>query len=235
MRSALLIIMLVMAPPLLGHPGASTTIDHFTHEIEHRPDSQALYIKRGIAYSADGQYERALADFTRAQSLGNPVLVSFDLGVLHYRRGELDTALNCFNAWLAQFPNHTGGLEYRARLLRDKGDYPASVADFRRVFELQDRPNPGHYISVAEMLASSGDAGVPQALDLLDAGNEKLGLTPQLQFYAIRLETGRGRPDLAVRRMLPKTKMGSKQLTNLRVYAGAEHPHAAQQPKVIEL
>ena len=76
------------------------------------------------------------------------------------------------------------------------------MADFRRVFELQDRPNPGHYISVAEMLASTGDVGVQQALDLLDAGNEKLGLTPQLQFYAIRLETGRGRPDLAVQRML---------------------------------
>lgn len=202
MRSSVFLILLVAALPLFAHPGASTTIEHFTHEIEHRPDSQVLYIKRGIAYSADGQYERALADFSRAQTLGDPVLVSFDLGVLHYRRGELDTALSYFNAWLERFPNHSGCLEYRARLLRDKGDYQASVADFRRVFELQGRPNPGHYVSAAEMLVSAGDSGVRQALDLLDAGNEKLGLTPQLQCYAIRLETERGRPDLAVRRML---------------------------------
>jgi large subunit ribosomal protein L13 len=39
----------------------------------------------------------------------------------------------------------------------------------------------------------------------------------------------------AVKGMLPKTRLGRKQLTNLRVYAGAEHPHAAQQPQVIEL
>ncbi len=39
----------------------------------------------------------------------------------------------------------------------------------------------------------------------------------------------------AVKGMLPKTRLGRKQLTNLRVYAGAEHPHAAQQPKTIEL
>lgn len=39
----------------------------------------------------------------------------------------------------------------------------------------------------------------------------------------------------AVKGMLPKTKLGRAQLTNLRVYAGAEHPHAAQQPKVVEL
>jgi large subunit ribosomal protein L13 len=39
----------------------------------------------------------------------------------------------------------------------------------------------------------------------------------------------------AVKGMLPKTRLGRKQLTNLRVYAGAEHPHAAQQPKNVEL
>ena len=35
----------------------------------------------------------------------------------------------------------------------------------------------------------------------------------------------------AVRGMLPKTTLGRQQLTKLKVYAGAEHPHTAQQPK----
>jgi len=39
----------------------------------------------------------------------------------------------------------------------------------------------------------------------------------------------------AVRGMLPKTKLGAKLYTNLYVYAGAEHPHAAQSPKTITL
>lgn len=34
----------------------------------------------------------------------------------------------------------------------------------------------------------------------------------------------------AVRGMLPKNSLGRAQLTKLKVYAGAEHPHAAQQP-----
>lgn len=34
----------------------------------------------------------------------------------------------------------------------------------------------------------------------------------------------------AVRGMLPKNTLGRAQLTKLKVYAGAEHPHAAQQP-----
>jgi large subunit ribosomal protein L13 len=36
---------------------------------------------------------------------------------------------------------------------------------------------------------------------------------------------------LAVRRMLPKSIMGKKMLTKLKVYGGNEHPHDAQQPK----
>ncbi|MDO7882898.1 50S ribosomal protein L13 [Salinibacterium soli] len=35
----------------------------------------------------------------------------------------------------------------------------------------------------------------------------------------------------AVRGMLPKNSLGRAQLSKLKVYAGAEHPHAAQQPK----
>ena len=39
----------------------------------------------------------------------------------------------------------------------------------------------------------------------------------------------------AVRGMLPKTRLGEAIFTNLKVYAGAEHPHAAQNPKAIKL
>ncbi|AGA76352.1 50S ribosomal protein L13 [Echinicola vietnamensis] len=39
----------------------------------------------------------------------------------------------------------------------------------------------------------------------------------------------------AVRGMLPKNRLGRKLYTNLYVYEGAEHPHEAQQPKVVKL
>ena len=39
---------------------------------------------------------------------------------------------------------------------------------------------------------------------------------------------------LAVRGMLPKNKLGRKQLTKLKVYSGSNHPHKAQMPKVLE-
>jgi large subunit ribosomal protein L13 len=39
----------------------------------------------------------------------------------------------------------------------------------------------------------------------------------------------------AIRRMLPKTRLGKDMLTKLKVYAGPEHPHQAQQPEKLEL
>ena len=39
----------------------------------------------------------------------------------------------------------------------------------------------------------------------------------------------------AVKGMLPKGPLGYAMLKKLKCYAGAEHPHAAQQPKVLEI
>jgi large subunit ribosomal protein L13 len=39
----------------------------------------------------------------------------------------------------------------------------------------------------------------------------------------------------AVERMVPRGPLGRKIMKNLRVYAGAEHPHVAQNPKVLDV
>ena len=39
----------------------------------------------------------------------------------------------------------------------------------------------------------------------------------------------------AVARMIPRGPLGRRQMKNLRVYAGAEHPHIAQQPETLDV
>lgn len=41
--------------------------------------------------------------------------------------------------------------------------------------------------------------------------------------------------ELAVKRMMPKGPLGNEMLRKLKVYKGAEHPHAAQQPQALSL
>lgn len=39
----------------------------------------------------------------------------------------------------------------------------------------------------------------------------------------------------AVRRMVPRNRLGRQQMTKLKIYAGPDHPHQAQQPKELKL
>jgi large subunit ribosomal protein L13 len=41
--------------------------------------------------------------------------------------------------------------------------------------------------------------------------------------------------ELAIHGMLPKNRLGDSMKTKLKVYAGEEHPHQAQQPEIWEL
>ena len=41
--------------------------------------------------------------------------------------------------------------------------------------------------------------------------------------------------EAAVRRMVPRNRLGRQQMTKLKIYAGPDHPHQAQQPKELKL
>lgn len=41
--------------------------------------------------------------------------------------------------------------------------------------------------------------------------------------------------ELAVKRMLPRGPLGRQQLSNMRVYAGTQHPHEAQDPETLDV
>jgi large subunit ribosomal protein L13 len=60
-------------------------------------------------------------------------------------------------------------------------------------------------------------------------GLKEITLRDQLQQHPERVI------ESAVRGMLPKNALGRKMFKKLKVYAGAEHPHQAQQPQPMEL
>ena len=182
-----------------SHPGQHDQLEQINRHIEETPAEQALYIQRGVVYSESGEYDRALADYHRAQTLGPPVLVSFELGVLRYRQGEYQRASDHLERYLQRFPDYAPAYEYLARIARDAGDPDTAIAHFETYFRLQERPNPGLYLSAAKIMEETGRP--EQALAMLDQGLAKLGVIPQLQRQAIRLELFRQRPDLAIARL----------------------------------
>lgn len=60
-------------------------------------------------------------------------------------------------------------------------------------------------------------------------GLKEVTLRDQLQKFPNRVL------EQAVRGMLPKNRLGRQMFKKLKVYAGPDHPHQAQQPKVLDL
>ncbi|HEX9889312.1 MAG TPA: 50S ribosomal protein L13 [Nitriliruptorales bacterium] len=58
------------------------------------------------------------------------------------------------------------------------------------------------------------------------------GLT-SVPFMQLRDDSPERIVERAVKGMLPKNKLGQQMITKLKIYAGPEHPHEAQQPKTL--
>ncbi len=91
----------------------------------------------------------------------------------------------------------------------DCGDSVVIINASKAVFKGQGKINDKEYFS------HSGYFGSTKSVKMMDL----LANNPEKLFK------------LATRGMLPKTKLGAKQLKKLKVYAGAEHPHTAQLSK----
>ena len=77
----------------------------------------------------------------------------------------------------------------------------------------------GNKLSQKQYFTHSGNPGHMKSLGLDKALAEK----PELPIR------------IAVKGMLPKNVLGRQLITKLKVYAGAEHPHTAQQPEVLSV
>jgi len=192
------------------HQGVAAQLERINRAIENNPQNQALLIQRGALYSHDGQYARAEQDFRQAETLGAPVSVAYELGLLFYRSKEFARAQRYFDRSIKQFPQHAAAYELRGRTAHRLGDNRQALADFSMFFKLQPQPNPGHYIFAAKLHEANTHVAKTDALkateltaaiDLLDKGMANIGLTPQLQRYAVTLELQRNRPQHAIIRL----------------------------------
>ena len=62
-----------------------------------------------------------------------------------------------------------------------------------------------------------------------------IGGLKEVQYKTLMATKSELAMELAVKGMLPHNSIGAKSATRLKVYAGAEHAHAAQKPEVVEI
>ena len=107
-----------------------------TPGIEMNPDDPNAYNNRGIASAREGQYEAAIAQFTRAFQR-NPVFAEayYNRGLVDLAIGQLGQAISDFSKAVEIKPGFVEGYSSRGAIYIAMSQYEQAVSDFTKVIE----------------------------------------------------------------------------------------------------
>jgi len=107
-----------------------------TPGIESDSEEPNSYNNRGIALAKDGQYEAAIAQFTRAFQR-NPVFAEahYNRGLVDLAIGQLGQAITDFSKTVEIKPGFIEGYVCRAPIYVAMGQYEEAISDFTKIIE----------------------------------------------------------------------------------------------------
>ncbi len=194
------IALAALSAPAFSHTSPAVQHEALTAKLQsrHAEDEQSVYIHRGLVNLYQQDFEHALADLKKAETLGPEINVAYALGLLYFRQQNAEKALNYFTNYLAVFSNHVPSLEYRAKSLMELGNTAQAIAAYRQYIAHLSYPAVDDYLYLSRLygaLALStegvGSADPDQVVDVrlaaLDEGMHVLGVNPSLQIEAISL------------------------------------------------
>jgi len=118
----------------------SKAIELLSAWSEEDPYYTKAFYHRGIAFFKNGDYEKALADFNKAQDLSPELSVLWMYKGFTYRNmGQLDEAVNCFSNYISRNPTDTSAYSYilRGKMKYELGDFQGAVADYDLAIRLR--------------------------------------------------------------------------------------------------
>ena len=133
----------------------------FDNAIKAGEDERLIYRGMGIAYMGQGKYEEAVSAFERALHYSNGLVkkvdydINYYLAMSEYKCGDLDKALDTYNAILDLDERSADGHYLRGRIELLKNDKAAALADFDRAVELKSS-DCDLYICIYQALDASG-------------------------------------------------------------------------------
>ena len=191
--------------PVHAHLGVSEEIEGVTARIEDDPDAPELYLLRGDLHRLNGHWSEAVADFNKVQQLDRDnAAADLGLGRTWLDRGQYKKAVKHLNQALARQPDNVRSLVTRAKAFRLLGKPLSAARDYNQAistFNDPGKPLPEYYFECARAYESAGASYLGAAVQILDAGINKLGNIRILEDYAVDLERKRSNYQAALQRL----------------------------------
>ncbi len=181
-------------PALFGHQGDHSNIAELEALLAINPDAPSLLMTRGAAYTRTGQWDKAEQDFRRAKKINKHINIEFELARLYFQSGAFDTALLHINRYIGTNPEYAPALLLKARAAQAAKQTKLALKSWVDYLKMEPLAHPGDYLAAAKLHAFAETSGLEKALSIIDKGIENIGLTAQLQSYAMQLELDRKQP-----------------------------------------
>ena len=125
---------------LFARMNYSTAAVSYTCAIRLQPDYAPAFARRGYAYAALGDSDRALADYEQALTLDETYIPAYvNRGALYTRVGNFGLAINDLTLAISLDPNNTAALNNRAVVHAIEGNYDLALADLDAAIQIDGR------------------------------------------------------------------------------------------------
>jgi tetratricopeptide (TPR) repeat protein len=128
--------------------------ESYTCAINVQPDYVPAYARRGYAYAALGDSDRALADYEQALTLDELYIPGYvNRGALYTRLGNFGLAINDLTLALSIDPDNVVALNNRAVVHAIEGNYDLALSDLEAALQIDQR-NPILYATRAAVYSA---------------------------------------------------------------------------------
>ena len=106
----------------------------------------SVYYNRGVAYGDKGDYDRAIADYTKATKLIPKYASAYhNRGIAYNDKGEYDRAIADYTQAIKLNPKHASAYYNRGIAYGDKGDYDRAITDYKQAIKLDPKHASAYY------------------------------------------------------------------------------------------
>ncbi|MBC6474770.1 MAG: serine protease [Hormoscilla sp. GM102CHS1] len=113
-------------------------------DVDINPRNAVSYYNRGVDYSRQGEYERAIADYNQAIRISPNYAHAYNnRGVIYNNQGEYERAIADYNQAIRINPNYSHAYNNRGLAYNNQGEYERAIADYNQAIRI----NPNYALA----------------------------------------------------------------------------------------
>ncbi|MCK0134830.1 hypothetical protein [Arenibacter sp. S6351L] len=175
-RTLLVLLFLSLSMSMFAHGDLSMRIAEKTVAISEDPNNSALYYERALLYQQHMEFDSALEDYLKSQSLGNTTKeLHYQIAEVNYITEAYQEALQSIASYLESDSKDLSAKKLQAQILFQLQSYKKSLEGYRTVIHNMKDIRPEDILEYCNIILAENNKNYKGALEALEFGLDQLG------------------------------------------------------------